>query len=558
MSTPSPSPSQAAASNPTATMRTLELRWHYPHDIASNMDNRLVGADSTEEGPVLSVDWHPSDATRFITSGFDGAVKVWAYDPSPSVPDISAVSHVSSMFLDERSPCNCARWSPTGVVIAAGYDDGNVVLWRRSEDACTPTYEYNLESWAQLHTFRQHKQEVYTLAFSSDSRFLTTGSFDGSIVVYDLSVPGFPRAYTSHTHEHHIQGCVWDPVGTYLVSIGADRKVVVTSCAIDGGNGVFATHDIISHADKGGWLFRGDGASAYYRHGSFSPDGTMLALPCGWLGASALAEAGAPESANNCCHVFLRHVYHRPYRALCVHGDASVLGAKFSPVPYDAASLHPDGVVAASDGNWGPTEYALALAVFTSDVVSVFTTATPRPLVKFADMHMAPISDVSWCIDGARFLIASSDGTCTLCKLTAMRPLAAWGQALAAGDDDNDSAGAVSPLVQLIANTILRPVQQRLTAIRPQILHNLQAIDAARAQRTTLAPRRKKRDRDDNASTTTTTTTLSPSAAVIPDVAPTPPSSAVLSSEAAASAPSQASPSTNREDSAEPNETKPN
>jgi WD40 repeat protein len=41
-----------------------------------------------------------------------------------------------------------------------------------------------------LHTFRSHTAEITALAFSTDGKQLASGSYDGSVLVWDLSAIG--------------------------------------------------------------------------------------------------------------------------------------------------------------------------------------------------------------------------------------------------------------------------------------------------------------------------------------------------------------------------------
>jgi chromatin assembly factor 1 subunit B len=439
----------------------LELRWHYPHDIApAGEGNCLSGKDADKEGAVLSVDWHPTSAVKFLTSGFDGAVKVWSFDPA--APLGSSVSHLSTMFLNERSPCNVARWAPTGNLIAAAYNSGEVVLWRRAKEDGSATYEYNAENWSASKILRMHaEREVYTLCFSPDMRFLASGGFDGTIAVYDMT-QNYLKAYIESIHQAPIQGMVWDPLGTYLVTVSVDRRVVITANLAETGKGEFMTHDVVSQPEKGGWLFRGDGASAFYRHVSFSPDATMLAVPCGWISAT-----GASTDSSNCCYLFFRHVFQRPYRALCVTGDAAVMGSKFSPVLYEGG------------GGWGPSEYSMALAVFSSEVIVLFSTALDKPVAQYSNMHYAPISDVSWCCDGKRIVVSSEDGACTIATV---------------GYKALDLSGAAE------GSSLLRTITAGIVNMRQKLKAFSEATDVHRDkenQPQQVAVRRKKRDRED-------------------------------------------------------------
>ncbi|KAG5464824.1 hypothetical protein LSCM4_00265 [Leishmania orientalis] len=61
-------------------------------------------------------------------------------------------------------------------------------------------------------------------------------------------------------------------------------------------------------------------------------------------------------------------------------------------------------------GAWGPAEYRMALAVWTSDAVIVYTTDSSSRHSDFTDLHMRSITDVAWSHDASHLYTASLDG----------------------------------------------------------------------------------------------------------------------------------------------------
>ncbi|KAK7199971.1 chromatin assembly factor 1 subunit b-like protein [Novymonas esmeraldas] len=61
-------------------------------------------------------------------------------------------------------------------------------------------------------------------------------------------------------------------------------------------------------------------------------------------------------------------------------------------------------------GAWGPAEYRMALAVWTSDAVVVYTTDSSARHSDYTDLHMRSITDVAWSRDASHLYTASLDG----------------------------------------------------------------------------------------------------------------------------------------------------
>ena len=584
----------------TDSVKTLELRWHFPHDIDSGASGLLSGKDADKPGAVLSVHWHPNEM-KLLTSGFDGAIKIWSYNLQS--PLAESISHLATMFLAERSPCNVARWSPQGRLIGAGYNSGEVVMWQQAgsdaenaatqdstagrltqlmeanegnfsgpspikefpsqeeESEVTPAarartslfdsaYEYNVENWSAVKILRVFgDREVYALSFSHDGRFLLSASQEGLVVIHDI-LDGYARIRMESSHSASVQGVFWDPWGTYAVSIGADRKAVIIYNRRETRPGraqAFSVHDNITHGEQGGFLFRAYDASPYYRHGSFSPDGGMMALPCGFYDPTKDPQRNQnsdhapgkpkeqdpdPSEAENmeirptssrteyqqCAYVFLRHAFHRPYKALRIKSSVAVIGSIFSPILYQgdedksSSALPKDNLgegssvseaidegptsseIMKNENIWGPAEYLMAIALFTSETVTIFSTNRGYPRVQFSNMHPAPISGLSWCSDGLRIAISSEDGTVTLATLHSIfRPIDASPNETLENDTDNK---VISPLIRIYLD--------RLESLRQSLRENNASFLQCRAVQPTNKPnvltaRRKNKDKADKA-----------------------------------------------------------
>ncbi len=70
-------------------------------------------------------------------------------------------------------------------------------------------------------TLRGHVQQVYQVAFSSDSRLLVSGSADSTIKVWDLRIKKLLVDLPGHADE--VFAVDWSPDGQKVASGGRDK-----------------------------------------------------------------------------------------------------------------------------------------------------------------------------------------------------------------------------------------------------------------------------------------------------------------------------------------------
>jgi WD40 repeat protein len=157
-----------------------------------------------------------NDGKLAATAGSDGFVKIWDIENHSVVKFIELGEHETAKSKFSRN-WNPLSFSPDAETLAAGYKDGTVVLW----DLKVPGPQA-----AQAAVLRGHANAITDLQFDSTGNRLTTASLDGTARVWRLQGQR-PQVIDAHdgTAFHEIS-----KGGRFLVSAGvADRKIRVWS-----------------------------------------------------------------------------------------------------------------------------------------------------------------------------------------------------------------------------------------------------------------------------------------------------------------------------------------
>jgi glucose repression regulatory protein TUP1 len=110
-----------------------------------------------------------------------------------------------------RSVC----FSPDGKQLATGADDARIRVRRlrfTTRRSLTPTAQiWDLAKKRIARIYDGHTQEIYSLQYSHDGRFIVSGSGDGTARVWELTVePGMPSPITRvlSIDEPDVDGCI--------------------------------------------------------------------------------------------------------------------------------------------------------------------------------------------------------------------------------------------------------------------------------------------------------------------------------------------------------------
>jgi WD40 repeat protein len=143
-------------------------------------------------GVVATVSFSP-DGRRALTGGFDCTAKLWDIETGKELRTIGRYPDPFNAIL-----------SPDGRLVLGG---GKVVtLW-------------DAETGKELHTFVGHSDQVWSVAFSSDSRRAVTGSNDRTAKLWDLETGRELRSFVGH--RNRIATVALSPDGRLLLT-GSD------------------------------------------------------------------------------------------------------------------------------------------------------------------------------------------------------------------------------------------------------------------------------------------------------------------------------------------------
>lgn len=103
-------------------------------------------------------------------------------------------------------------WSSDGKYLASGSYDNTIKIW-------------DISSGINIQTLNGHKSYIYSVSWSPDGKYLASGSWDNTIKIWEMSSGDAIRTLRGHTG--HIYSVSWSPDGNYLVSGSWDNTIKI-------------------------------------------------------------------------------------------------------------------------------------------------------------------------------------------------------------------------------------------------------------------------------------------------------------------------------------------
>lgn len=385
--------------------------------LVANMKCQIPEISWHNRDPVLSVDIQPrtsgdkGDFYRLASGGTDSHVLIWYMTQNAECGTIS-LDVVADLARHQRA-VNAVRWSPNGELLASGDDESVIFIWKQKSDSeviniLDATNDQDKEIWLTLKILRGHMEDVYDLAWSPNSMFLTSGSVDNTAMVWDINKGKSMHIYSDH--KGFVQGVAWDPKNQYLATLSTDRyfrvfdlqtKKVLTrnnKCVLP------VPKDSPLHG-KTVRLYHDDTLQTFFRRLSFSPDGNLIVTPSG------VAEIEGIPKPLNTTYIYTRNSLKQPAITL-PSPDQYTVAVRFCP-QYFKLRPHPENKPPII-----PLPYRMIFAVATKSSVYLYDTQQKTPFALISNIHYTRLTDISWSGDGKILIVSSTDGFCSMISFT--------------------------------------------------------------------------------------------------------------------------------------------
>ena len=199
------------------------------------------------ENHITDLSFDP--ASRLLASAaWDGTLRLWQLGPTPK----------SQVLLSAGHFMNAIAFAPDGSKLAAANCDGNIYLWdaptlkslaglkqtgcpsfltwspdsqhfvtgggdSENKDSPKSVFAWRVGTPGPIKVLDKHSSWPTCAAFSSDGKYLATGSWDGELVLWDLASGTVRHVMRGHTSR--VTGVMFSPSGKIIASSSIDETL---------------------------------------------------------------------------------------------------------------------------------------------------------------------------------------------------------------------------------------------------------------------------------------------------------------------------------------------
>ncbi|MES1918779.1 Chromatin assembly factor 1 subunit B [Bonamia ostreae] len=291
---------------------------------------------------------------------------------------------------------NIIRFSPDSRYLASAGDDKIVALWHKTD-----------EKWTLHHKLKAHVAEIYSLSWSSNSKFLFSGSLLSELVLWDID--SREPIQRLELRSRFLQGLAVDPLGLFVVALSNDgslrffvRKAKRRACE----KPKFKKFKVLEKFE-GERLFAKEVENGFYRKLEWSPEGEFLATSSGRF----------DKNDKHSAAIFCRDNLMAP--RFLLSGFVSVTNcARWSPVWHvpDQKNERKRTFELSENGQKIESDKRRMLAISSMTEMVLFSCweSACEQISRVERLHYAPITDLAWSKDGRKLMVSSMDGYCSV------------------------------------------------------------------------------------------------------------------------------------------------
>lgn len=342
---------------------------------------------------IFSIDVQPN-GERFATGGGDHKVRIWNMKSvDKELQNLDPKERLLATLRDHFGSVNCVRWAKHGRYVASGSDDNVIQVHERKPGSGTTEFGSgeapDVENWKAVMTLRGHTADVVDINWSPDDSMLASGSLDNTVHIWNMRTGICTTVLRGHMSL--VKGVTWDPVGSFLASQSDDKSVIIWR----------TTDWSMAHRTLGHW--EKSLGTTFFRRLGWSPCGHFITTTHGFQkprhSAPVLERGEWSESFD-----FLGH-------------NAPIVVVKFNHSMFKRTTTSSGAQRAVmSNGSSKSVGKDLqpynVIAIGSQDrTITVWTTASPRPLFVAKHFFGQSVVDLSWSPDGYSLFACSLDGT---------------------------------------------------------------------------------------------------------------------------------------------------